>query len=144
LHFFSAWLSGCLVYLLWQSQKQMYKVGTEDGAIGSWVGRVCLPLCRACRLAKTACKFPTCVILFMRLPQLFHRVSLSFADTLYMPRAPLVSRISYLTDTLNMHTHEFEYEYEYSVLYSWPIVLSLAVHANCCQLGFFSSVLDAV
>lgn len=40
-----------------------------------------------CRLAKTACKFPTCVILFMRLPQLFHRVSLRFADTLYMPWA---------------------------------------------------------
>jgi len=61
------------------------------------------PTVSACRLAKTACKFPTCVILFMRLPQLFHRVSLSFADTLYMPRAPLVSRISQILLTC-IHT----------------------------------------
>lgn len=47
-----------------------------------------------CRLAKTACKFPTCVILFMRLPQLFHRVSLRFADTLYMPWAAVAALVS--------------------------------------------------
>lgn len=89
-----------------------------------------------CRLAKTACKFPTCVILFMRLPQLFHRVSLRFADTLYMPWAAVAALVSCI-----FQIHECVAVCVPCV--AWPIVLSLAAHANCCQLGF-SSELDAV
>lgn len=111
--------------------------------MGEGEGRGGVPVSHSggfCRLAKTACKFSTCVILFMRLPQLFHRVSLRFADTLYMPWAAAAAAAALVSCIFQIH------ECIAVVCVSCvacPIVLSLAAHANCCQLGF-SSELDAV